>query len=131
MKKKEENYRNLHIHTKEYILNELKKIYDKLTINTKELADVLNLSRKTISNKISNGEIQIKYIKLGSSPQAPIRFPIIAVAEYLTEEIRKVEPFIESHNSYNEKIILPEIKALPKKKSFSKIKRNKLWLKQN
>ena len=72
------------IQVNEYILDELRSRYDKLTLNKTELAKLLNISPRTLSNKISNGTIWIKFTKLGTSKQAHVVFPIIYVAEYLT-----------------------------------------------
>jgi len=75
----------LHIQVNGYLLNKLKSIYNKSAINKKELSDVLGLSTKSVSNKMSSGKLSIKHIKLGTTMQSTILFPIVAVAEYLTE----------------------------------------------
>ena len=96
MKKFKPNaYLNESIQTNLYVLNELRKSYDKLTIDLEELSNVLNLSKRTISNRLSTGELKIKYIKVGNSMQAPIRFPIISVAEYLSQVLLDSEPYEE------------------------------------
>ena len=56
------------------------------------LPEVLNQSPRTISNKMSTGVLDIKFIKLGNSMQSGVMFPVFAVAEYLTKEL--CEPFL-------------------------------------
>jgi hypothetical protein len=80
----------LTIQVNEYLLIELKNMLDnRLMITKNELSNVLNQSSRTISNKMSNGTLNIKFIKLGSSMQSGIMFPIIAVAEYLTNQMQE------------------------------------------
>ncbi|MDQ7045494.1 MAG: hypothetical protein Q9M32_06240 [Sulfurimonas sp.] len=87
----------LTIQVNEYFLNELKSMFNnKLMITKDELSEVLNLSSRTISNKMSNGTLNIKFIKLGNSMQSAVMFPIIAVAEYLTKEMQEEKTLIAS-----------------------------------
>jgi len=80
----------LTIQVNEYFLNELKSRYNnKLMINKNELSEVLNISARTISNKMSEGTLKIRYVKMGTTKQSGIMFPIIAIAEYLTNEMNK------------------------------------------
>jgi len=80
----------LTIQVNEYFLNELKSRYNnKLMIDKNELSEVLNISSRTISNKMSEGTLKIRYIKMGTTKQSGIMFPIIAVAEYLTNEMNE------------------------------------------
>lgn len=79
----------LNIQVNEYFLNELQKRYGKLMLTKNELAEVLNQSPRTISNKMSTGTMNIKFIKTGESMQSGILFPIIAVAEYLTNQMHE------------------------------------------
>ena len=80
----------LTIQVNEYILTELKNMFDnRLMITKNELSKVLNQSSRTISNKMSNGTLNIKFIKLGSSMQSGVMFPIIAIAEYLTNQMQE------------------------------------------
>ncbi len=80
----------LTIQVNEYFLNELKSRYNnKLMISKNELSEVLNISSRTISNKMSEGTLKIRYIKMGTTKQSGIMFPIIAVAEYLTNEMNE------------------------------------------
>lgn len=79
----------LNIQVNEYFLNELQTRYGKLLLTKNELAEVLNQSPRTISNKMSAGTMNIKYIKTGESMQSGILFPIIAVAEYLTNQMHE------------------------------------------
>ena len=80
----------LTIQVNEYILDELKERYSNFLLTKEDLADVLNLSPKTISNRMSSGSLDIKFIKLDNSKQGGIMFPLIAVAEYLTERLCSV-----------------------------------------
>ena len=80
----------LTIQVNEYFLNELKSKYNnKLMISKNELSEVLNISARTISNKMSEGTLKIRYVKMGTTKQSGIMFPIIAIAEYLTNEMNK------------------------------------------
>jgi len=80
----------LTIQVNEYFLNELKSRYNnKLMISKNELSEVLNISSRTISNKMSNRTLNIKFIKLGDSMQSGVMFPIIAIAEYLTNQMQE------------------------------------------
>ena len=80
----------LTIQVNEYFLNELKSRYNnKLMIDKNELSEVLNISSRTISNKMSEGTLKIRYVKMGTSKQSGVMFPIIAVAEYLTNEMNE------------------------------------------
>ena len=80
----------LTIQVNEYFLNELKSRYNnKLMIDKNELSEVLNISSRTISNKMSEGTLKIRYVKMGTTKQSGIMFPIIAVAEYLTNEMNE------------------------------------------
>ena len=80
----------LTIQVNEYFLNELKNRYNnKLMISKNELSEVLNISSRTISNKMSEGTLKIKYVKMGTTKQSGIMFPIIAIAEYLTNEMNE------------------------------------------
>ena len=85
---------HISIDYKEYILDELRSIYSKrINLNKKELAEVLNLAPKTISNRMSDGTMIIKHIKTGKSMQSGVVFPLVAVAEYLTNELALTEQF--------------------------------------
>lgn len=77
----------LNIQVNEYILSYLLKKYNKLTLTKKELGDELNLSVRTITTRLSLGTLPIKYKKHGETKQAPVVFPLVYVAEYLTNEI--------------------------------------------
>ena len=78
----------------EYIYEELKKLYPKkINLGKDELAEVLNLSSRTISNRMSLGTLKIKHIKTGSQMQSGVVFPLVAVAEYLTYELALSEQF--------------------------------------
>jgi hypothetical protein len=85
----ENSYKTIQVN--EYLLNELEKRYSKLMLTKEELAEVLNQSPRTISNKMSVGTLDIKFIKFGNSKQSGVMFPVFAVAEYLTKKL--CEPF--------------------------------------
>lgn len=85
----------LTIQVNEYFLNELKSRYNnKLMITKNELSEVINLAPRTISNQMSEGKLNIKFIKLGKSMQSTVMFPIIAVAEYLTKKMQEENIFV-------------------------------------
>ena len=72
----------------EYIHDELVKLFpNTLNLSKKELAKVLNLSVGTVSNRLSEGTLDVKYIRTGESMQCGLLFPIVAVAEYLTKQL--------------------------------------------
>lgn len=78
----------------EYIYNELKNMFPQsINVNKKELGVVLNMAPKTITNKMSDGSLNIKFIKTGKSMQSGVLFPIVAVAEYLTKQLCDTEYF--------------------------------------
>ena len=83
------DYNNyLTIEVNEYILMELKDMFkNRFSITKQELADVLNLTTRTISNKMSNGSMEIKHFKTGKTLQSAVMFPLFAVAEHLTNEL--------------------------------------------
>jgi len=71
---------------KEYIFDELYARYQKETLTRKELAYELNISHKSLANRIYKGTMCIRYAKSGTSKQAPIHFPILYVAEFIAYE---------------------------------------------
>jgi hypothetical protein len=85
----------LDIRVNAYILDELKERFgNQLMITKKELSPVLNLSVQTISNRMSLGTLKIRYIKYGQNQQSGVRFSLLAVAEYLTEELCYSVPLV-------------------------------------
>jgi len=75
------------INIEETIYHELKSRYQKSTLNKSELAHEIGLSVGAINNYISKGYGIPKYKKLGPSKNAPVVFPLIYVANYLSEVI--------------------------------------------
>ncbi len=67
----------------EYLLNK----YDKSVISKKEYANEIGSSVSTVDNYIAKDEGVAKYIKLGSSKNAKIVFPIIEVAKFLSNTV--------------------------------------------
>lgn len=74
----------------EFILNleVLKWKYEKLSLTKAEVAEEIGIKEGTLNNKISSGADLPEYIKHGSSKSAPVTFPIVAVAKYLTKTIK-------------------------------------------
>lgn len=72
----------------EYILNELNRRFgDKFALTKDEVASVLNITSRTLSNKMSNKTLHIRHFKTGKTLQSAVMFPLFAVAEYLTNEL--------------------------------------------
>jgi len=71
----------------EAILNDLTTRYQKTTLTKKELAKELNMSVSSISNYISKGAGIPSYKKIGNAKNGTVIFPIICVAEYLSNTI--------------------------------------------
>ena len=73
------------INIEESILQDLKDRYKKSAINKKELANEIGLSVGAINNYICKGYGVPRYKKTGPAKNAPVRFPLIFVANYLSE----------------------------------------------
>ena len=71
----------------ETILKDLTERYQKSALTKKELANELSVSVSSINNYIAKGVGLPQYKKLTNAKNAPIRFPIINVASYLSETI--------------------------------------------
>ncbi len=61
--------------------------YNKTAINKQEYASEIGVSVSTVDNHISKKEGVSNYIKLGSSKNARIIFPIEEVAKFLSQTI--------------------------------------------
>jgi len=72
---------------KESILKDLKEKYNKLTLTKSELAKELNVSVSSINSYISKGYGIPEYTKIGEARNGKVLFPIICVAEYLSNTI--------------------------------------------
>jgi len=72
---------------KESILNDLQIRYKKLTLTKKELAHELSVSVSSINNYISKGSGIPEYTKIGEAKNGTVLFPIICVADYLSNTI--------------------------------------------
>jgi len=72
----------------ETTLKLLKDKYNKATLTKQEIADELNLSLSTISNRISQGYDLPNYRKLGTNRCDKVVFPIVDFAKYLTQTIK-------------------------------------------
>lgn len=73
------------INIEETILQDLQNRYKKSVLNKQELANEIGMSVGAINNYISKGYGVPKYKKLGPSKNAPVVFPLIYVANYLSE----------------------------------------------
>ena len=69
------------------IYEDLINRYQKTTINKKELANELGVSVSTINNCIVKG-YGVEYVKLGKAKNATVAYPIICVADYLSNTIK-------------------------------------------
>jgi len=75
------------INIEESIFQDLKDRYKKSVLNKTELANEIGMSVGAINNYISKGYGIPKYKKLGPSKNAPVVFPLVYVANYLSEVI--------------------------------------------
>lgn len=75
------------INIEESIFQDLKERYKKSVLNKTELAHEIGLSVGAINNYISKGYGIPKYKKLGPAKNAPVVFPLVYVANYLSEVI--------------------------------------------
>ncbi|MCF6340112.1 MAG: hypothetical protein L3J10_05080 [Sulfurimonas sp.] len=73
------------INIEETILQDLQNRYKKSVLNKKELAHELGMSVGAISNYICKGYGCPRFIKAGPAKNAPVLFPLIEVANYLSE----------------------------------------------
>lgn len=69
------------------IYEDLINRYQKTTINKRELANELGVSVSTVNNNIVQG-YGVEYVKLGEAKNATVVFPIICVANYLSNTIK-------------------------------------------
>jgi len=70
------------------IFKDLSLRYNKATLTKKELAHELNLSIHTINARIVKGLDLPDYKKIGNAKNSKVVFPIVAVAEYLSNTIK-------------------------------------------
>ena len=73
------------INIEEAIFQDLKDRYKKSVLNKAELANEIGMSIGAINNYICKGYGVPKYKKLGPAKNAPVVFPLIFVANYLSE----------------------------------------------
>ncbi len=73
------------INVQEAILKDLQNRYQKSVLNKKELAHEIGMSVGAISNYISKGYGIPSFKKIGPAKNAPVVFPLIYVANYLSE----------------------------------------------
>jgi hypothetical protein len=72
----------------EAILKDLTTRYQKITLTKKELAKELSVSVSSINNYISQKAGIPEYTKVGEAKNGTVLFPIICVAEYLSNTIK-------------------------------------------
>ena len=72
------------INIKEAILQDLQNRYKKSVLNKKELAHELGMSVGAINNYICKSYGIPKYKKLGPAKNAPVVFPLIFIADFLS-----------------------------------------------
>ncbi len=72
----------------ELLLAELRERYKKSTLSKKEMANELGISYSGIDNMIAKAYGIPPYKKLGKSRNAKVVFPIIGVADFLSQTIR-------------------------------------------
>lgn len=70
------------------VIEDLKNRYNKITLTKKELAQELNVSVSSINNYIVKGYGIPEYTKIGAANNGTVLFPIICVAEYLSNTIK-------------------------------------------
>lgn len=73
------------INVEESILQDLQNRYKKSVLNKKELANEIGMSVGAINNYICKGYGVPRYKKLGPAKNAPVVFPLVYVANYLSE----------------------------------------------
>lgn len=73
--------------TTEQIQEHLLRKYNKVALSKKEYADEIGVSVSTVDNYLKKNERVAKYVKLGTSKNAKIVFPIIEVAKFLSETV--------------------------------------------
>ena len=80
--------KNINNYLEESILSDLKERYNKSTLTKKELAHELSLSVSSINNYIGKGFGLPEYLKIADAQNGTVLFPIICVAEYLSNTIK-------------------------------------------
>ena len=61
--------------------------YNRSILSKKEYAGEFGISVSTVDNYIAKNEGVAKYVKLGSSKNAKVIFPIIEVAKFLSKTV--------------------------------------------
>ena len=69
------------------ILDVLSSRYNKATLTKDELAIELGVSLSTIDKALSKGNVLPQHIRVGIGKKSSIRFSIVAVANYITNNI--------------------------------------------
>lgn len=69
------------------IYKDLTQRYQKATLTKKELAHELSVSVSSINNYIVKGTGIPEYTKIGSAKNGTVLFPLICVADYLSNTI--------------------------------------------
>lgn len=72
--------------TVQFYINYLTKKYNVVNLSRKELAAELGISLTTLMTVINDGQLPIRYIRLGLTQKARYLFPIVEVAHYLAFE---------------------------------------------
>lgn len=72
----------------EAICQDLTNRYKKLALNKKELAHELGVSVSAINNCIAKGYGLPQFKKLGHQPNARVVFPVICIAEFLSNTVK-------------------------------------------
>ncbi len=65
--------------------NNLQDKYRRVTLTKKEVATELGLSLRTIDSMIKDGSVLPKPLKIGNGKNAPVRFNIIDIANFISD----------------------------------------------
>lgn len=74
-----------------HILEVLTKKYNKATLTKNEVAEELGLSLRTIDSMLKTELILPKPLKIGDSKNAPVRFNIVDIAEFIIASQTEVQ----------------------------------------
>lgn len=74
-----------------HILDVLIKKYNKATLTKSEVAEELGLSLRTIDSMLKTEVVLPKPLKIGASKNAPVRFNIVDIAEFIIESNAEVQ----------------------------------------
>lgn len=75
----------------EVILGNLQDKYRRATMTRQEVATELGLSLRTIDSMISKGDVLPKPIKIGKGKNAPIRFNLVDIADFIIDAFDNIE----------------------------------------